>query len=59
MTLMMASAQIKQKLVSVTTHSHSQDYAHRDDHTSLVYDMNPWLKPFTKHKIIKTKKDKT
>ena len=43
----MTSAQVVETSVNVISNSPSQDYTHPDDRT-LLYDMTPGFKPFTK-----------
>jgi len=47
LTLMMASAQVVETSVNVTSNSPSQDYTHPDDRNLLTYAMTPGCKPFT------------
>ena len=47
---MMASAQVVETSVNVTSNSPSQDYTHPDDHNLPNYDMTPGFKPFTDYK---------
>ena len=49
----MTSAQVVETSVNVTSNSPSQDYTHPDDRT-LLYDMTPGFKPFTKLTITTT-----
>ena len=43
---MMTSTQVVQMSVTTTDNSHSKDYTHPDDHTTLSY-VTPGFKPFT------------
>ena len=48
----MASAQVVETSVKVTSNSPSQDYTLPDDHNLLTYDMTPGFKPFTKQFLV-------
>ena len=48
----MTSAQVVETSVNVISNSPSQDYTHPDDRT-LLYDMTPGFKPFTKKLLSK------